>query len=264
MYGFRDTGATSVTARVLPTEAMEFDGQYLENEIVGYTTIAVSGRELVGRKIVSQDIDGRDGQMYLASNLQFREITITYKLSASTAVDFRDKYSKLNAMLQKEQVKIRFADELNYYFIGTLQSTRAVPQGINEVISSFTIFCNDPYKRQNPRTLTGIGNVTINTPITFPVFATEISMTLAAATSQVVLRNITQNKTITFENSFVAGNALAIIFGETVDIKVNGMSRPAIMHWESDYETFLLHTNDVIRVTPSTTEMTIRVGDKML
>ena len=49
LYGFRDTTDTSgVLGSNLPSEAMNFNGKFLENEINGYRTLTVSGRELIG------------------------------------------------------------------------------------------------------------------------------------------------------------------------------------------------------------------------
>ena len=52
MYKFVDTNqATRSTP--LPSEALNFNGQFLEKVIPGYQTLSVSGRELVPSEIES-------------------------------------------------------------------------------------------------------------------------------------------------------------------------------------------------------------------
>lgn len=52
MYKFVDTNqATHSTP--LPSEALNFNGQFLEKVIPGYQTLSVSGRELVPSEIES-------------------------------------------------------------------------------------------------------------------------------------------------------------------------------------------------------------------
>ena len=51
MYEFVDTDEM-YTKTILPAEAMSYNGVFIENEIPGYRTLYVSGRELMERPFV--------------------------------------------------------------------------------------------------------------------------------------------------------------------------------------------------------------------
>lgn len=51
MYGFRDVNETSDSV-ILPSEAMQINGEYIENLVEGYRTLSVSGRESLSRKLI--------------------------------------------------------------------------------------------------------------------------------------------------------------------------------------------------------------------
>ena len=51
MYSFRDTIDKQYT-QGLPSEALNINGKYIENEIEGYQTLKVSGRELLDTELM--------------------------------------------------------------------------------------------------------------------------------------------------------------------------------------------------------------------
>lgn len=147
LYGFRDTTDTSGTlGSNLPSEAMNFNGKFLENEINGYRTLTVSGRELIGSEFKAKEIEGLDGTIWKEKYLKPRTITVKYQINASSNKEFRDAYNKLNLLLSGEQVKIYFNDETDKYFIGTKTSNDEVDGGTNYVIGEIEIYCSDPRK----------------------------------------------------------------------------------------------------------------------
>lgn len=147
LYGFRDTTDTSGTlGSNLPSEAMNFNGKFLENEINGYRTLTVSGRELIGSEFKAKEIEGLDGTIWKEKYLKPRTITVKYQINASSNKEFRDAYNKMNLLLSGEQVKIYFNDETDKYFIGTKTSNDEVDGGTNYVIGEIEIYCSDPRK----------------------------------------------------------------------------------------------------------------------
>lgn len=147
LYGFRDTTDTSgVLGSNLPSEAMNFNGKFLENEINGYRTLTVSGRELIGSEFKAKKIEGLDGTIWKEKYLKPRTITVKYQINASSNKEFRDAYNKMNLLLSGEQVKIYFNDETDKYFIGTKTSNDEVEGGTNYVIGEIEIYCSDPRK----------------------------------------------------------------------------------------------------------------------
>ena len=145
MYDFVDTGEVG-SENSLPSEALQIDGEYIENLIDGYRTLYVSGRELLESEITDREIDRISGSEYLESRNVTRNITVGYQLLCKTTREFRDKFNKLSSILSKEQVKLIFADEPDKYFIGTKSSVGDVEPGRMNVKGEFTFYCCDPCK----------------------------------------------------------------------------------------------------------------------
>lgn len=146
MYAFVDTVNSGIVGTNLPTEAMSYNGVYLENEIDGYRTLSVTGRELMESEVTDQKIDGMDGSYYRYKTTPARTITVKYQLRARGSREFRDAFNKMNKLLSGEQVKVIFNDESDKYFIGTKTSNTQVDGGSNNVIGEIEIYCSDPCK----------------------------------------------------------------------------------------------------------------------
>ena len=146
MYAFVNTVNSGIVGTNLPTEAMSYNGVYLENEIDGYRTLSVTGRELMESEVTDQEIDGMDGSYYRYKTTPTRTITVKYQLRARGSREFRDAFNKMNKLLSGEQVKVIFNDESDKYFIGTKTSNTQVDGGSNNVIGEIEIYCSDPRK----------------------------------------------------------------------------------------------------------------------
>lgn len=145
MYEFIDT-TENQNESILPSEALSINGTYIENEIAGYRTLKVEGRESLASEITSSQVGSMNGEYYQEKRDVSREITVTYQLLSSSPAEFREKYNKLCGLLDFEQAQLIFADEQDKYYVGT-KSDMEVPEGGRlNVVSSFTIFCADPYK----------------------------------------------------------------------------------------------------------------------
>lgn len=146
MYAFVDTVNSGIVGTNLPTEAMSYNGVYLENEIDGYRTLSVTGRELMESEVTDQEVDGMDGSYYRYKTTPARTITIKYQLRARGSREYREAFNKMNKLLSGEQVKVIFNDESDKYFIGTKTSNTQVDGGSNNVIGEIEIYCSDPRK----------------------------------------------------------------------------------------------------------------------
>lgn len=145
MYNFVDVdeGAASCS---LPSEAMKINGKYIENEIEGYRTLYVLGRELTEEEITELQIGMIDGAEYRGRRTVSRTITVGYQLLSDTPEQFRARFNHLNAILRQEEAEIIFADEPDKYFIGTKRNAGDVPEGRLNVTGEFSIYCCDPRK----------------------------------------------------------------------------------------------------------------------
>lgn len=146
MYSFVDTNSGSAAGNNLPAEAMKYNGVYLENEIPGYKTLYVYGRELMENDIQDEEITGIDGSIYYGKTYPPRTITVGYQLIAEDNAAFRKAYNKMNKILSAEQVQIIFNDEQDKYFVGTKRGAETPDPGSNSIISEFEIYCPDPRK----------------------------------------------------------------------------------------------------------------------
>lgn len=88
MYKFVDT-TESQSGSNLPSEALEFNGEYIEEMIPGYRTLHVRGREMIGNELTDMEVGITDGSRYQYRRYLPRTITVTYQLMAETNEKFR-------------------------------------------------------------------------------------------------------------------------------------------------------------------------------
>lgn len=145
MYNFVDTIEYSEGA-LLPSEALQINGEYIENQITGYRTLTVSGREALSPDVLSYTSGIRDGSVLQYKRYPERIITVKYQLIAASNEAFRAAYNKLGQILDVKEAQLIFNDETDKYFIGTPCVIEPVEAGRNSVIGEFEILCTDPFK----------------------------------------------------------------------------------------------------------------------
>lgn len=146
LYDFIDTTSNISAGNYLPAEAMSFNGVYLENEIDGYRTLSVQGRELASSSINDIEINSKDGTHYKSRRYDSRIITVKYQLITKSNSEFRKAFNKMNSIFAVEQAQIIFNDEPDKFFVGTTQGNHEIEGGSNSVIGEIEIYCADPYK----------------------------------------------------------------------------------------------------------------------
>lgn len=145
MYNFTDV--TEVPEGLsLPSEALKINGEYIEDQISGYRTLTVEGREALSPEISSFETGSRDGSVLKGKRYPARVIRITYQLVANSNEEFRNAYNKLASILNVTNAELVFNDETDKYFIGTPSLVGEVPPGKNSVVGEFEILCLDPFK----------------------------------------------------------------------------------------------------------------------
>ncbi|RND86812.1 hypothetical protein FAM18172_01203 [Lacticaseibacillus paracasei] len=158
---------------------MLIDGQYIEDLIPGYSTLQVSGRELLSQSIEKQTIGKSDGEFIQYARNPSREIVIGYRLAAADNLSFRQAFYKLNSILHGDSHKVSFNDDPSKYWIATFSDIDDVPKGRNAITSSFTLFVPDgiahsvatqtadnmPYKDVPVNLLTGTSNQLASTSL---------------------------------------------------------------------------------------------------
>lgn len=144
LYEFKDTIDVS-EGITLPSEAMQINGEYIENVIVGYRTLQVSGRESLAPELDLLET-AQDGARLKNKRYPARTITVKYQLCTESPEAFRQAYNDLGRILNCTDAELIFADEQDKYFIGTPYKLGEVPAGKNNVVSTFEILCIDPFK----------------------------------------------------------------------------------------------------------------------
>ncbi len=145
MYSFVDIKETS-EGITLPSEAMQINGEYLEDLVPGYRTLSVSGREALSPEIESFHTGIRDGSSRKSRRYPERIITVKYQLISKSNEEFREAYNKLGGVLNMEDAQLVFRDEPDKYFIGTPSLVEEVEQGRNAVVGELEFLCLDPFK----------------------------------------------------------------------------------------------------------------------
>ena len=145
MYNFIDVNEASEQV-VLPSEALQINGEYIENLISGYRTLNVSGREGLSPELDTYETGVRDGSTLKNKRFPARYITVAYQLIAESNEAFREAYNKLAYILNVEDAELIFNDEQDKFYIGTPCAIGAVPPGRNAVVGEFEILCVDPFK----------------------------------------------------------------------------------------------------------------------
>lgn len=145
MYIYRDV-TEALEGTLLPSEALQLNGEYIEDLIPGYRTLHVKGREALSPELETFETGARDGSTLKKRRFPARIITVTYKLSAESDSAFREAYNALAGVLNVEDAQLIFNDEQDKYYTGTPSAIGEVEPGRNSIVSSFDILCVDPFK----------------------------------------------------------------------------------------------------------------------
>lgn len=133
----------------LSAEAVTVDGVTLDQAIPEFTTLQVTGRELVGYDVSTITVGSQDGSRLQKKRREARKLTVKYQIDVETPQRFREVYYQLNRLLSGENKKISFADDPDKYFIGTLTGADTPGGGQLAVTSAFEFTCFDPYAYAN-------------------------------------------------------------------------------------------------------------------
>ncbi len=150
MYKFIGLNETQTDATYLPSVAMEIDGVFIEDEIVGYRTLTVEGRENYSTKVNEiAGVSGLDGSIFLSENIPNREFQLKFSIEADTSEEFQFKFNKLKAILKNKRNTIRkisFKDDIDYYYNALAIGIDGVDPSSNSAIGTITIRTTDPFK----------------------------------------------------------------------------------------------------------------------
>ena len=144
MYKFIDVN--EVSESVLPSEALQINGVYIEDLIPEYRTLGVTGRESLSSEIETYETGARDGAKTKYKRYPPRPITVKYQIKAASPEAFREAYNKLGGILNVKDAMLIFNDETDKYYIGTPYEMGEIDPGRLAVVGEFNILCADPFK----------------------------------------------------------------------------------------------------------------------
>ena len=263
MYIFTNTTemATESTGLI-----MTFGGDVFDAEIPGYTILNVGGRELLSDELKKQSADGMDGAIITGHTTPARELIVQYKLEAGSDAECRFNFDKLNYLLQKNgknDVPIMFSDEPEVVYYGRFERADSVPYNSNNVVGTFTLYCQRPHKYKAQATMSGTGSITAGDFSYYALKPDEIALTLSANATKITIDNTTTGRHIILNGTYTAGQVLIIKIPEN-EITLNRQNIMKNLDYvESDFHEFLLSVGDVITCTPSS-PMSIKVRGRLL
>lgn len=229
----------------LPSECLIINGVPMEHQVEGFRTLAVQGRELRGRTVNALGRKGKDGSLFLNSNVEPRILTVRYELKASDNSSFREAFNRMNILLREEQLNIRFLDELEYFYVGTLGFVTEVPYGRNTVVSELTFYCADPYKYNDPLVFEGENELQLLFDTFYETLPHEITVTPNADTATLTIRNGDKEIQLV-QGSFLASQSVVISFGDNITVTNQNGDITNTIALHSDLENFALNKDDTV------------------
>ncbi len=236
--------------QTLSSVAMIFNDRYLE-EIDGYQTLNVSGREMLSYDIQSDRRSG-DGSIRYGKTKPSRVITVQYKLEASTAEELQAKYNELRRYLHSDDlVPIRFLDEPDTVYFGEFEGAESIPPERLTVVSSFTIFCPDPEKYSKLTETNG----EINIDTFYKTYPEKITVVTDSATNAIDITNGEQ--TIQLRGEMNAGSRIELFVKEQ-ELLFNGRERRDFIDLHSDFENFEIKNGQTITTSNGSLKVEMR------
>jgi len=250
MYEFRGINDQTTKKESLPSVAMNYNGLYFEDELDGYRTLNVGGREMLGVELTSEAV--KYGSITTGEQYPGRELTISYQLSAPDNTTFQKRFKELQKLLYvTSEVPIYFNDEQDTFFYGRLTSVGEVPPNKNDVFGEFTVHCDSPFKT-GERVYTN-GSVDIDTY--YPTQPDKITLTIDETVNSATITNGTQ--TIELTGTMNAGDVLEI------DVRNGNVSNgdsdiTYFVDLNSDFENFTVENGQTVSSPQGSIELELR------
>lgn len=231
MYDFRniDQHSYPIESKVQTI----IDGINLDETINGFMTLAVYGRELVGRNIETAEFKkvqtGTGTRTYknknknissyesrfISSSIVPREFTIKFVLKAKDEQDYFSKFEELNYYLDKEDIQIRFTDDKEFYYWGTVTKVESPQEDNLQAICSISFEVSNPFKFKVDLEKINFNTRTKITKDTrYPLKIEKIKINLKAVGDKLILKNLTDGKRIIFDKNFTADDFIIIDFND--------------------------------------------------
>lgn len=248
MYKFRDLrrmrGPSEGTR---PIEAICFNGHWLDDEIQSFETLSVEGRNDFKRSINAQE-SSEDGSMYLSSRIPAKQLKVNFYWKTQNIEAYNDGLKKLKFILYQPEVKIKFLDEKEFYYVGTVEDF-ALESPTLTTKGTITINCSNPYKFSNIKEIESFNNqFTINDKdLVYPNKPKKITIIPNVDGSNVEIDNLTTGKKLMATLAFSKNKKIVFDF-DNLDFSVDYVSHLINLDLASNFDDFLIKNGDQITV----------------
>src|SRR5690625_4382581 len=148
MYKFVEV--TEEAERSLSRIQTTFNGNNLDDALTddtgSFTTLTVSGRGELYRRVRTIDVPAMDGAWEEErATTDVRTITVKYKIKDKTSEGIRERFKNLKSLLVGSKRHLEFTDE-QVIFYATLQSLEVPEEENNDLVGNIMFLCTDPFK----------------------------------------------------------------------------------------------------------------------
>ncbi len=268
MYNFTELNQNQTGMSFLPSVAMEIDGVFIENEIVGYRTLTVEGREHFSTNINSIGmVSGLDGSIFLSETMPNKLIRVKFKLEADSSEEFQLKFNKLKAILKSkrnETVKVSFKDEIDFYYDALVSGIEGVNPGGNTTIGVIVISVN-PFKYSKElREATG-SSVLVSLDYKNTITFEKITVDINFSTNLMSLSNTTKGYHLSILGPFQTGDKVEIDFiKKTITLNNTQNILNRLVFESSRFTDFYIDNGDTITIDGNVGNMKCKWRDKIL
>lgn len=246
MYDFKDMlPRAEPVGDNLPLEALCYAGKWLDREIPEFETLVVEGRGGFERDINAPERVGNDGDLYLNSRVKSRKISVTFRLQCATIDQYNKAVTKLNQLTYAANVEVKFADDPEYHYIGTVENI-TFDKPLLSTLGKIEINCSDPYKYSTPKTIVATSApVTImDNELTYPQTPKIVEFTPNNSIPYFEMRT-NAGKDFLLNETIGAGVKLTIDF-TTLTVKVGSTKRMMSLRLSSNFSDFYIQNGTTI------------------
>lgn len=248
MYKFQDLRRVRGPSKgSRPIEAINFDGHWLDDEFSCFDTLSAEGRSSFKRSINSQELSS-DGSMYLSSRIPAKELKVNFFWHTKSIDEYNQKLKQLKRILYKPQVKIRFLDEQNFFYVGTVTDLELEKVTLRSK-GTITIMCNQPFKFSDAKTIESLNSdITISDKdLIYPVKPKRITIIPNTDGSNIEIANKTTGKKLMANIGYSKGKKIEVDFLD-LDFLVDHVSHLIDIDLASNFDDFLIENGDQIEV----------------
>lgn len=226
-----------------PSEAFNYNGHWLDQEIAGFQTLVTLGRHEFERAVNAPDRAG-DGATYLSSRLTTRKIEVTFLLKAKTIAEYNVSFERLKGILAVPNVKFYFADDPVYRFVGTVTSLK-LDSGELTTKGTIELETSDSYRYSEPKALAGNGTrIVVSDPALFyDQTPTRLTLTPATGVSNLLIQ--CGSKHINLNVGVLSGQPVTIDF-DNLMVTVNRVESMMNVTLDSNIGDFYIHNGSEI------------------